>query len=61
MDSRKTCVSECYTLHPYILLRRDFALVAGAGKSIFWYILFFQNFCPEIYEVDQLYDYRGRR
>jgi hypothetical protein len=39
MDSRKTCVSELFTLPmASVLLRHDFAFVAGAGKSIFWYI-----------------------
>ena len=38
--------------HHSILLRRDFAIVAGAGKSILWYILFISEFLLETYKVD---------
>ena len=37
---------------PFHLLRRDFAIVAGAGKSILWYTIFFSEFLLEPYKVD---------
>ena len=37
MDSRKTWVSDSHTL-PFSLKIGDFAFVAGAGKSVIWYV-----------------------